>query len=82
MSNNNKYWGSKFGYYDPSVPKGQSFARGPTLRARQWSSGANRNNPSKNTPETAQSRRDKERFKLLGKPTLFVRADGTRTMAY
>lgn len=70
MSNNNAFWGKRFGFMDPSVPKGQSYARGPTLRARQFSSGANRNNPSKNRPETAQSRRDKELFKLRGRPTI------------
>ena len=70
MSNNNAFWGSRFGFMDPTTPKGQSYARGPTFRASQWSSGSNRNAPSKNLPETAQSKRDKELFKLNGRPTV------------
>ena len=82
MSNNNLYWGTKYGFFDPSIPKGQNFARGPTFRARQWSSGANRNAPAKHKPDTAQSRADRELYRLRGQPVMFVKNSSSTTPVY
>ncbi len=74
MSNNNAFWGKRFGYSH----KDGTMA----LVKRQLSSGISRAGTSQNSAETIRSKRDKERFKLLGRPTMHVTNSGRRSVAY
>jgi hypothetical protein len=62
MSNNNAFWGKRFGY----IHKDGS----PALVKRQVSSGRSNTGVSQNTTQTPQSKKDQALFKARGRPTL------------
>lgn len=73
MSNNNAFWGKRFGY----IHKDGS----PALVKRQLSSGRSNTGVSQNTTQSPQSKADQARFKLLGRPILNFDWRGKRISA-
>lgn len=74
MSNRNSFWGKRFGY----VHKDGSNA----LVKRQLSSGREHSGTSQNKTQTAQSKKDQARFKLLGRPIIYFDGRGKRIHAH
>lgn len=70
MSNNNSHWAKRFGY----IHKDGSNA----LVKRQLSSGRSNTGTNQNVAQTNQSKRDKELYKLNGRPTLYFNGAGRR----
>lgn len=75
MSNNNIYWGRRFGYYSEHKPKGQSYPWGYCLTVRQMTSGRSNTGVSVNRPALAQSVRDKKAYAAMvaaiGRPVIY-----------
>jgi hypothetical protein len=74
MSNNNEFWGRRFGYIDATKGRIMSYS-GFGAKPR-----TNKANP--NRPETLQSKKDKKRFeeyvKKFGRPTVYYKSNGVK----
>jgi hypothetical protein len=73
MSNNNTFWGKRFGFIHKDGT--------PALVKRQLSSGRSNTGVKQNESQTAQSKRDQAMYKANGRPTIHFDWRGKRIFA-
>lgn len=82
MSNNNKFWGKRFGFFDPSIPKGQKEPFGNCMSLNGFGAKPRTNHGNPNKPQTKQSKQDKEKYTLYvkqyGLPLVYFKSNTTK----
>lgn len=82
MSNNNKFWGKRFGSYNEFIPKGQKEPWGFVFPTAGYGSKNSNSSKSVKTKDTPQAKADRkayqDRVALEGKPVLVYNWKGKR----
>ncbi len=82
MSNNNAYWGQRFGYFDASKPKGAKEPFGNAFPTHSFGARSENRGVATKDKESPQAKRDREAYAAMvsehGRPVHYYSSNGKR----